>query len=248
MAKPSKQVLTQIQNGKAVVASATTHAGAIAAEAAKFITDRSPEEIEAAISAWASYLSRATTTLSEAEDHYVAEQADDVPIRDARDLAAAALLALMVFVRGRVEQLFGASGLKRYGMEGETPRYPKALAAHVDSSIKLLREDAQEKTDPMGAKVSTLEMADSLALLLAPLQTHLDALVREARENEAALTARDRATTLWQRAYRSAGMALVGYYRAAGRDDLADRILPTVRRETGVEDTPPDPEQPGPAV
>lgn len=130
----------------------------------------------------------------------------------------------------------------RYAMDGETPRVPKTLAAHVQAAIRLLRDHPQTTTDPAGAEVSTAVLADTLERGLEPLQTQLDALVRENRENEAALTARDRATEEWRRAYRAVAMGLSAYFILAGRDDLADRIRPTVRREAGFEPVPPLPE------
>lgn len=241
MAKRSIQVETQIENAMAVVASAETHRATIAAAAAAAVGALTAAQVEQVIEGLAQHLRTRTDALGAAEDAYVAEQADDVPLRDARDAAAGALLTLAVRVRSRVDEAFGANALNRYGLEGETPRTPKELASHVDTVIKLLRDAPREDPDPMGGTVSTAAMADALAALLAPLQAKLTTLVNEARENEGALTTRNRATESWARAYRGVATSLAGLYALAGRDDLADRIRPTVRREAGLEPTPGEP-------
>jgi len=210
--------------------------------------DLSVEEVKKEIDAKLAYLQRKTDLLAAAEDRYVAEQADDVPIRDARDASATELVELTVRARSRVLQVFGANALVQYGFEGETPRLPSKLAPFVLTVVQLLRGAPQEASDDMGGTVSTVAIADALDARRVPLQAHLDALVREKRENEAALTLRDRATEEWRRAYRSAAMFLAAYYEMAGRRDLADRIRPTVRREAGFEPTPPEPDPASPAA
>jgi hypothetical protein len=240
MAKRSQQAQTQIDNAKAVVASVETHAEDIAARAAEALGSLSAESIRETMRGAARGLSSITEALEGAEDAYVAEQADDVPARAARDEAAATLLPLAVHARARVADAFGADALEQYGLDGPTPRAPKALATHITSAIKLMREQAREGADPLGVAVSTAAIAEALDAPLAALNEALSATLLEEREKEAALTARDRASERHGRAYRGVASLLAGLYAIADRDDLAERIRPTVRREAGLEPTPPE--------
>lgn len=244
----SAQVQQQIENAEAVLASGDTHRDVIARGASIKLPGHTPEQVAAFIDGNLAYLRASTRALDAAEEAYVRERADDVPLRDARDAATVDLLELHVSVRDRIEDVFGPRALVLYGLDGTTPREPKALATHVTSAVNLLNTEPNEGRDSMGGALTTAAVAEALSTKLLPLATHLDALVREDRENEAALTLRDRATDEWRHAYRSVATLLSGLYLLAGREDLAERIRPTARREAGVEATPPEPSEPSPPV
>lgn len=90
--------------------------------------------------------------------------------------------------------------------------------------------------------MSTKKAADALDAAVAPLREVMQGMLVDERENEAALTARDRAIAEWAIIYQGVANMLSGLYRLAGRDDLADRIRPTVRRAEGLDQPPAEPE------
>ncbi len=185
-------------------------------------------------------LSVATDTLGGAEDRYVAELADDVVPKGARDAGADELRTLYQRVRVRLEDALGRRGLKRYGLETPAPRPPDALRARVQTTIDLMREDPAELDDGVGDPIPTATIADNLQAALTPLAGAISTLRTEERENEGALTDRNRAVDAWTGVYRGVATMLSGLYQLAGRDNLADRIRPTVRRASGIDDaTPP---------
>jgi hypothetical protein len=248
MAQRTTLVSNRIHNGKEVVAAARTHRDAIAAALAAKVAGWSEERARGVLETLADHLDAHTRGLAGAEDRYVAEQADDPPLRDRRDRAAAALLDLSVRARSRIEDALGASGLERYGFEGPTPRHPGGLASHVENTVNLLRSEPAEVDDGLGGRFRTTALADRLAAALAPLRDALEALRVEGREHEAAITERDRALAAWTEAYQGVAGTLVGLFRLAGRADLAARIRPTERRASGRDVAAPvdEPTEPAP--
>lgn len=240
MAQRTMQVENRLRNGDAVVASGRTHRDVIAAAVAKRLEVLSEKEVKKLIDAICARLELAGNVLGVAEDQHVAEQADDVVPRQARDAAMQNLLGLYARVRNRVENALGDPGLARYGLDGATPRTASGLASRMESSIKLMRRDPAVLDDGLGDPVSTTKLATNLAAALAPLTAALESLRTEERENEAALTDRDRALGEWTGVYQGVATLLSGLYRLAGRDDLADRIRPTERRASGLETPPPE--------
>ncbi len=168
----------------------------------------------------------------------MAEQADDVVLDSARNESRDALLTLYQRVRARVEAALGDDGLARYGLDSPAPRPPMQLRSRVETTIGLLREDPVDLEDGLGDPVSTTTIAEKLEAALAPLASALDGLRREERENEGALTARDRAIEAWMVVYQGVATTLSGLYRLADRHDLASRIRPTARRTSGKDQAP----------
>jgi len=246
MAQRTTLVSNRIRNGEEVVASARTHRDEMARRLADRVEGWTAEQALAVIDALADHLHQHDAALGDAEDAYVAEQADDPALRDARDHAAATLGDLSMRARSRIEDTLGSVGLQRYGLEGPTPRSPDALVTHVDGAVKLLRADVAEMEDGLGGTFATTALAESLAAALAPLADVVSQLRTENREREGALTARDRALTEWTEAYQGVASTLSGLYRLAGRRDLADRIRPNERRATGREITEPGAPDPAP--
>lgn len=241
MAQRSKQVENRVQNGEAVVASGRTHRDLIAARVAERVDVLSKAEIAKLIDAVCQRLEAANGVLGAAEDRYVAEQADDVTLRDARDHAATVVGGVLGRIRNRVGDALGETGLRRYALDASMPRTPSQLATRSETVIQLLRGAPAELDDGVSPAVSTTRLAKSLVDALEPLSAALATLVAEARENEAALTARDRVVEDWTLVYQGVATTLAGLYVLAAREDLAERIRPTQRRAAGQETADPDP-------
>lgn len=246
MAQRTILVSNRLDNGEEVVASGRTHRDAIAAALEERVETWTAAQAAAAIDVFVGHLHAHNELLGATEDEYVAEQADDPTVREAREEAKANLLDLAVRARSRIADTLGRAGLERYGLESDTPRNARALASHVENAIKLLRGDVAEIDDGLGGTLATTALADSLAAAHAPLADAVARLRVESREGEGALTARDRALEEWTDAYQGVATVLVGLYRLAGRQDLAERIRPTDRRASGRETSEPSPGDPTP--
>ena len=241
MAERTLQVENRIRNGEAVIASGQTHRDLIAPLASARLEGLSASAASKLIDVLCGLLERAGEALGAAEDRQVAELADDVVPRAARDAHAAVLIARYTSARDRVGNTLGAEGLRRYGVESPATRTPRALVSQTENAVKLLRNDAVDLDDGIGPSVSTKKIAGSLTEAVTPLAEVLEALRIEERENEASMTARDRAIDEWTLVYQGVASMLSGLYGLAGRPDLAERIRPTVRRATGLDQPEPAP-------
>jgi hypothetical protein len=248
MAKLGREIENRINVSKKVIAAATTHGpglapllAAKAAEAQGAAGAPAAAAFAAMFASLAATLKFATGALESAALAYSAEHADDVAPREARGKAADVLLGLVVQLRATVESTLGASVLATYGLEGDTPRNPKALASHVTNVLELLGQSPVSVTTDLGSTFSTAATITGLTAKKAPLDAALGDVDREARELEDALGKRDQAIDHWSDAYQGVANALTGLFRLAGRKDLAERVRPTSRTVSGEDAGPPEP-------
>lgn len=251
MSKLSEQVQNQIEVSERVVASARARAKKVAveltaraAQAQEADAAATPAEYEAVVLLLAAQLTRAAEALRARELEVTAEQADDAPVRAARDAAEREVTGLMTRLRSTVEDALGPDALATYGLQGETPRGPAKVLSYSWNAAQLLRKTPASIMTELGSTFST----QAAALAVEARHATLDALIkddaREARELEGALTNRDRAAETWSDVYLGAATALEGLYRLAGWPELADRVRPTERTLRG-EDAGPEIEEGG---
>lgn len=248
----SAQSTTQLKNGQTIQITAETFpADARAACANRLAGDGLPPEqaralVDANIAGIARIMSAANTQLELAENAYAQEQADDPPARKQRDDAAAELSLRRSDVRTHVVRRFGPLAVREYGLEGEPPTNPDALAKQTANTIKLLRANPKSHTSPLG-NFTTAAAADYLKEAQATLAAALTTVTTETKELQDSLGLRDAAVTNWTNVYQSAATLLEGFLRLGGRPDLAERVRPTARRSTGLELNPSSPTDPTPA-
>lgn len=241
MPKLREQVQNQIKVSEKVIASAKTHASKMAAELAARsgqAPEADPAAYEAVILALAGQLTRATEALRERELEYTAEQADDGPVRAARDAAERDVANLMIRLRSTVEDALGRGALATYGLEGETARGPRKIMNHAENVARLLRKTPASITTELGSTFSTAAAAAAVEAKQATLAALIQDDEREARELEGALARRDRAAAAWSDAYQGVATALEGMCRLAGWRELADRVRPTQRTVRGEDAGP----------
>ncbi len=127
-----------------------------------------------------------------------------------------------------------AKGLMSYGLNEETPRNTAwATLSFAFKVAHLLDEKPQVKATSVGATMDTAVLSQMLkakAGMLAPLVETMDT---EARELDDALLKRNQAGARWSDMYQGVAGMLMGFYRMAGRKDLADKVKPTVRAAQG---------------
>ena len=185
-------------------------------------------------------LEGATETLMARELEYTAEQADDGPIRDARDAKVKYGITVLSRLRTAVEDTLGTSALRTYGLQQETPRVPRAVMTQAQNVGKLLRKTpASIKTD-FGSTFDTAAAAKTLETLHEELTGLINDEDREERELQDAYAKRNRAQEAWSRTYQGVATTLEGLYLFAGLPELADRVRPTQRTLRGEDAGEPD--------
>lgn len=231
--KIGKTIENRIGWGRWVAASVDTHLDRIAGELSgrggmnktewkQFLTGQRDE------------MKSANEALFEAESDLAQERADDGDHREARDLAAVTMYEAIVKARSLMEAV-GAGRSVRYGMDGTVPQVPSSLLSFARNAVDSLR-GAGESMGTLGLDVDTAKLADKLQPALDGLADAVDTMAAEDREAEAALVERNKVLEDWERTYRAVARILEGTYRLAGEDELADRIRPTMRRASGVDD------------
>lgn len=195
-------------------------------------------------------LEGATETLMARELEYTAEQADDGPIRDARDAKVKFGVTVLSRLRTAVEDTLGTAALRTYGLHQETPRVPRAVMAQAQNVAKLLRKTPTTAKTDFGSTFDTAAAATTLETLHKELSGLISDEDREERELHDAATRRNRAQEVWGRTYQGVATTLEGLYLVAGLPELADRVRPTQRaargEDPGEPNAPPTGETDGP--
>lgn len=248
----SVQTTNQLKNGQVIHITAQTFPVDAREACARRLAgpDLSAEQarslVDANIAAIARMMATANTQLESAENAYTQEQADDPPARKRRDEANQELAQRWSDVRNQLSRRFGPTTLREYGLEGDQPSTPDALAKQAANAAKLLRATPRIHTSRLG-DFSTLAAADHLDEAQAELAASLDAVTTETKELQHSLGLRDAAATNWTNVYQASATLLEGLLRLGGRPDLAERVRPTARRAIGLDLNPPAPSDPTPA-
>lgn len=245
----STQTTNQLKSGEVIrITAATFPAVAREACAGRLVSDDTSLDqarltINASIDGIARMMAAANKSLESAENHYAVEQADDPPLRKKRDDAASDLSQRWSEVKSHLVRRFGSTSPREYGLEGELPPTPDALARQSANAIKLLRAKPRSHSSMLG-EFTTGGAADYLEEAESLLSETLKAVTVETKELHDALGRRDAAVVEWTNVYQACATLLEGFLRLGGRADLAERVRPTVRRASGLEPTPP-PADPG---
>lgn len=245
MAKKSRQVDNRIQSSGHVINAAKTHAEHVAenlAARASFVqganTKATKEVFQILLAFLTDTLGASSQSLDQAELRVLAERADDVGVREARDAAAADLLRAAVRVKSMVSDALGSSGLHTYGLAGETPRAPRELASHA-RSVRDLMTNKPFLVTVEGVTFDSAAMAATLDTKAHALDQALATMLREEQELADQLGRRDQQVLGWIEDHQGITDTLVGLFRLAGRKDLSERVRPTTRALAGEEITPP---------
>jgi len=239
----SVQTTNQLKNGDVIKITAERFpAAARQACAVRMVSADVPLEqalgtLNASIAGIATMMGAANTALEKAEGDYAGEQADDPPVRKARDDANADLAQRWSDVKTQVVRRFGVDAPREFGLEGELPGTPDALAKQSKNAVKLLRDKPRTHASKLG-EFTTTGAADHLEEGQTVLSDALKRVTTEAKELQDSLGVRDEAASEWTNVYQACATLLEGYLRLGGRLDLADRVRPTVRRAIGLELSP----------
>lgn len=180
-----------------------------------------------------------------AERAHAKELETDLTPRTNRDEAAAATFERLKEVRRAVELTLGPRAVVEVlSLSGDTPSDPVLLLEHADRAVERLL--AAVPTLPAlrvpGLAPEWTTLAGWLAESTEQLRQTLELIERERRRAESVLTAREAAFRDFRDVYVGYTKVLEGYYIAAGRRDLADRLRRTrtvrVANDDGVGEPP----------
>lgn len=168
--------------------------------------------------------------LTAAERAHAAELETDLTPRTNRDEAAAATFERLKEVRRAVELALGPNAVVEVlSLSGDTPLDPVLLLEHADRAVERLL--AAVPTMPAlrvpGVAPEWATLAGWLAESTEQLRQTLELVERERRRAESLLEAREEAFRDFRDVYVGYTKVLEGYYIAAGRRDLADRLRRT---------------------
>lgn len=231
--QPSKQV-TDRQKSSEVVQATRAHMEAVGEALAARIAPGAPEEVRGAVRVLGHYLvdwlGANTRAMVAADEANARELSDDAGHRERRDAAAARVAEILASLRDVVRVYFGESVLGQLTVPSALPTDPVVLCRTGLAVVNNLREF--EPPTPRLASM-TFVNAEWLGLFerpLAELSAALEAISGDRKENELALTEKQRAMTAYDEAFRGTTHALMGLFLAAGREDLAGRVRPSTRR------------------
>lgn len=177
-----------------------------------------------------------------AERAHQAELGDDAAPRERREAASVALRAALISTSELVRGAYGEGYSKLVGLEAPLADRDDLLVQQARSSAERLRSTAPTGKPRDGAAIDRNALGKALQNDGAILDAALESVQREEKEAQQTRIVRDQAEAGWARSYDVVGGVLELFARAAGQDEIADRVRPTARRRSGVPD---DGGQPG---
>ncbi len=233
-----KTIINRIRTGDAVVASVDVHGSEVATQLRALLSELSaleltPSQIEPFIKALSALLHAATQDLEHKERQYLAELADDVEPRSLRDEKTTESVELLQRARELINAASGPNGLEKYGLLAPVSRVPREVASRLKNTIDLMVEHPMTTTDSLGTVFDSARVVDKLREAYQPLKESLDVLVKEERERQQAIEARDVAIDAWTDIYQGVAGAAAGLCKLAGRNDVAEQLKPTPARVAG---------------
>lgn len=244
MAKKAKNIENRLRSTDHVARAATVHRDQVTTSLAALAVDvqgsttRATREVfEIVVDFTTAALKHAGTNLDTSELAVVAEKADDVGLREARDEHETITRNSCVRVKSMVADALGDKALAVYGLEGSTPRGPREILTHARTVVELLQKQPFQKTVE-GVTYDSAAMATGLATKAGALAQALGDVDREEQELRDKLGLRDKALAGWTESYQGGADTLVGLFRLAGRKDLSEAVRPTLKTVSGEEIAP----------
>jgi hypothetical protein len=239
----SKEVIDRESLARDIIAAAETHAPGISqvfkARFAPYATEAEKKKLPdlglAVLLCARAVGEKRDEFIAKSEAHAKELSDDDAP-RKARDSAKTELVAHLVSIRGSVDNVYGAAGLKALGLEGRTPTDPKPVLDHA----RRLAGRLQDKKLVWPAVIHEGVIIDKAVWIakLLPIIQRLDealkAVAVEEREAQVTSDAKNRALRELDEVLDPAGDLIGTGLELIGRQDLAERIWPTVRRSRGA--------------
>jgi hypothetical protein len=199
--------------------------------------DGVPERLTMALvlMAFADALERRLESARDTDEALTVERADDEGFRHARDDAWSKLRALIMRSHASVEGGYGTDASVRVGLDGRLADDPDELVAQGRAASTLMTPDnLGERAAPVpGVSIDAAQLAAAFRAAADLLDGSLIRLRADAREDQDALGARDKALSLLSSGYTGVANIMVGVALFLGRPDVADRVRVTAARRAG---------------
>lgn len=230
----SKQVIDNKKSADYVAAAASAHADTIG----RALSDLCSPHLDASESLPdAALLSRllgralaaSSAAMVRADEAHSGELSDDAQPRAERDRVASELVAKLVELREITTGVYGSQLAARL-FPGSTPRDPSMLAAFAKEVSHALRTVSLPAPRVKGASIDAATIAKELDAAHAELTSHQHDVVRETREAQATLEAKNTAVASYQQRFSHVANLLSALLSIAGNAELAKKVRPSGRR------------------
>lgn len=219
---------------RTVVSSMRTNAEAIAAVLEPEIYPDDPQgRVKEDILARARLLERKLAAYRKAARALADERGDDAVVDVERKNAVDELNDLVIETRSLFASAHPPEILTLIGLSGPTPGEPDALEEYAAK----VRDNLRKKTLPApgrGIGIDVPTRATMLDEALTRVARAQEAFAQEGREEQSALSDRNRAEADLRRTYAGVTSGFVADAVLAGRNDIADRVRPTANRRKGL--------------
>lgn len=176
---------------------------------------------------------RATTdVLVDKSDAYDKELADDAGPREERDEKAATLTREVVEIRSLLEAAYGPGILRELGIDGKTDVEPKAILGKAKRLVDELTNPSRTWPKPRrkGVKIDPAAWVEDLQAPIQSLERAIEAVAREAREAQAANSAKINAMNQNDDVFSRSASCLSELLRLVEEDKLSGQVKPSGRR------------------
>jgi len=198
-------------------------------DAALRTLERAPYQLSAQIEAIRASLIASYGRYESADDVVVTEVGEDEVIRLTRDSQRDELKSKVSSLANAVAVSYGRPAVKLLGLEGTIPGQPDRLITMAKQFLIKTQRGVPDLGAPKeswavpNVAVARTEIDETVGRLEGTLQQ----VSREARESQIARNNRDKAGTQWYLELRFALDLARAVLRRAGRDELADKVLPS---------------------
>lgn len=238
----SKMVNDRYDSALVVIQAAVTHGDMVAMRLSQTIAPALPEDggdnMAGVIRRLGRTLQSSVDVLVNADEAHEAEKADDVAVRNELEGAIEGMYREVVDFRAGLEAVGKTEAVQHIGLSGTTPRDPTELMRLGRVIQGQLPGLASIVPARRGVVFDAMSFAEPVTLALVRLDTAREALLREQREFEVTLLAKNEALAAYDACFMSVARALESLFRMAGLGWLADRVRPSSRRPGTIDVLP----------
>ena len=207
-----------------------------------------PLSQEASVAASEGNLKATFAAYEAAELDLAREVGEDSAERQALKATVGRAYRTVVSLAADVQGTYGRETAEDLELTGSTPDSPDPLVSRLKAAIAKLTPEAIAALPPIEEdgeeSWKSINLTNAVAILsrrLTSLEADIATLAEESRQTQLVRSNRDKARKRWQSQMRFNINQARNVLTAAGREDLADRILPTETQIINISD-PSDPD------
>ena len=223
----------RLRSAEDTVTGMKVQGAAVAAAVKDFIFEgQSPRKlsIEELIELLAGRLDGANGQFRTADSAHQVETSGDVDARAARDAAIATVRAGVIAAGHAITGAFGAAVRASMGLDVTWAPRGDLLLGQARNAIQLIKKTRKLQPLAAGVRIDTAELADALEEQCTHLEAALETVKHEERSAQQTFQERELVARVWERAYPGIAEIFTGLCILAGRDELAARVKPTLRK------------------